>query len=136
MDADDLLANLDLGACAELIQIIKESPRLIHNSKVRFLKSFVEEFKLPPANDDDADFDDVEDLGEAPRSAQPAPEVVRDDDEDDEDDPGLVPGDDDPPQEMGNPSVEVTDEMREAAMPAKAAAMAFAEQGLDPLPRP
>lgn len=104
MDVGTLHLNLDLVSFAELVRTIKGSPGLIHNREVQFLKSFVEEFKIPPAKAGDGAFDDVKTRGEAPKSAHLSPNVVHDDDEND---PGLVAGDNVSPQEMGTPSVEV-----------------------------
>eukprot|EP00270_Netrium_digitus_P019503 TRINITY_DN76_c0_g1_i3.p1 TRINITY_DN76_c0_g1~~TRINITY_DN76_c0_g1_i3.p1 ORF type:complete len:394 (-),score=132.66 TRINITY_DN76_c0_g1_i3:197-1378(-) len=144
---------MDAAKVAELktfIQLVEKNPNILADPSLKFFRDYIERLggKLPAAGHGggasstqkpskaplETDDDDIEDMDEEPRvpveeeSEAEEPEVVESEVELDNMDMTVEP-DTDPPQQMGDATVEVTDEMREAAQAAKSKAMeALAEE--------
>ncbi|XP_058227171.1 TPR repeat-containing thioredoxin TDX isoform X2 [Rhododendron vialii] len=116
---------------AELKGFVKEcqsNPSIIHNPSLAFFKNYLQSLgaRIPPA----APKSDKEDILEEPLDAK-NPNLSSDDKSDEDivesdvevDNTDVVDPDYDPPQKMGDPSIEVTEENRDAAQISKSQAM-------------
>ncbi|ONI09381.1 hypothetical protein PRUPE_5G235200 [Prunus persica] len=132
---------MDAAKVAELREFVskcKSNPSLIHTPSLAFFKSYLQSLgaRIPPIpkmDKVDVDMSDTKDHFDAKR-----PDPSRDNDEDivesdiELDATDVVEPDNDPPQKMGNPSVEVTEEMQDAAQIEKSKALdAISEGKLD-----
>ncbi|KAL3002429.1 hypothetical protein AAZX31_08G054100 [Glycine max] len=103
----------------QFIEICKSNPSLLHNPSLSFFKTYLLSLgaRIPPQpKTEPGDFDDKSD---PPLSAQN--DIVESDIELDNAD--VVEPDNDPPQKMGDPSAEITEEQRDAAQLAKSKAV-------------
>ncbi|KAH7852810.1 hypothetical protein Vadar_029467 [Vaccinium darrowii] len=116
---------------AELKNFVKEcqsNPSILHNPSLAFFKSYLQSLgaRIPPG----APKSDKEDRVEEPLDAK-KPNLSSDDKSDEDivesdievDNTDVVDPDYDPPQKMGDPSIEVTEENRDAAQISKSQAM-------------
>ncbi|KAL3002430.1 hypothetical protein AAZX31_08G054100 [Glycine max] len=109
----------------QFIEICKSNPSLLHNPSLSFFKTYLLSLgaRIPPQpKTEPGDFDDKSD---PPLSAQN--DIVESDIELDNAD--VVEPDNDPPQKMGDPSAEITEEQRDAAQLAKSKAVDAMSQG-------
>ncbi|XP_020215533.1 TPR repeat-containing thioredoxin TDX [Cajanus cajan] len=120
---------MEEGKLRELKQFIetcKSNPSLLHNPSLSFFKAYLLSLgaRIPPQpKSEPGDFDEKK--SDPPLSAQD--DIIESDIELDNAD--VVEPDNDPPQKMGDPSVEVTEEQREAAQLAKSKAVDAMSQG-------
>ncbi|KAK8472912.1 hypothetical protein PHAVU_002G331300 [Phaseolus vulgaris] len=108
------------------IETCKSNPSLLHNPSLSFFKAYLLSLgaRIPPQpKTEPGDFDEKK--PEPPSSAQD--DLVESDVELDNAD--VVEPDNDPPQKMGDPSVEVTEEQMDAAQLAKSKAVDAISQG-------
>ncbi|KAK1327141.1 TPR repeat-containing thioredoxin TDX [Acorus calamus] len=84
--------------------------------------------KIPVVDESDEDMDDIDedDMGGVPEEPEIEDEIVESDIELEGD---VVEADNDPPQKMGDPSIEVTEENRDASQMAKGKAMHSISEG-------
>ncbi|EFJ25294.1 hypothetical protein SELMODRAFT_99680 [Selaginella moellendorffii] len=134
---------MDAAKIAELkqfVQMIEANPAMLHLPQLRFFRNYLESLgaKVPSgataaaAQDSDEDMPELEELsGNKPKvEVEEEPEIIESEVELDED--GIVPADNDPPQKMGDSSIEVTEEMQDNAQLCKSKALeAIAEGDLD-----
>ncbi|XP_031281970.1 TPR repeat-containing thioredoxin TDX [Pistacia vera] len=119
------------------VHLCKSNPSLLHHPSLAFFKSYLDSLgaEIPPTTESKEDKSgvDMSDPGEhfdAKKSnltSEDDDEIVESDIELDNTD--IVEPDNDPPQKMGDPSVEVTEEMRDAANAAKLKAMDSISEG-------
>ncbi|KAG6553532.1 hypothetical protein Mapa_004445 [Marchantia paleacea] len=143
MDAAKLSElKLFVGQC-------EANPSLLQNPQLRFFRNYLEKLgaKVPAAayaknehpkatewdkesgEDSDADMPELEEQFGSPKQPdtnpkaweEEIPEIVESDLE--LDDEGVTAPDDEPPQKMGDQSIEVTEEMRDAAQESKSKAL-------------
>ncbi|PON60713.1 DnaJ-like [Trema orientale] len=129
---------MDAVKLAELKRFISQcrsNPSILHNPSLAFFKSYLQSLgaRIPPDPKTDKVRDDMEDtkehidtkkhdtLGEDDAIVESDIEL---------DDSDVVEPDIDPPQKMGDPSVEVTEEMQDAAQAAKSRAMTAIFEGM------
>ncbi|GAB2274110.1 hypothetical protein Dimus_008881 [Dionaea muscipula] len=127
----------------QFVEQCKSNPSILSDPSLSFFRHYLESLgaKLPAAacgvNDDksrafniDESDEDVEDE-EAPAVGEVEEEEEEDEiiESDVELEGEIVERDNDPPQKMGNPSIEVTDENREASQESKAKAMEAISEG-------
>ncbi|KAK9925728.1 hypothetical protein M0R45_022995 [Rubus argutus] len=138
---------MDAAKVAELkefVSKIKSNPSILHNPSLAFFKSYLQSLGAQIPQDPKMasgvlgldivqDNSDTKEDFDVKRS-----DPVSDDDDDivesdiELDDADVLEPDNDPPQKMGDPSVEVTEEMQDAAQLAKSKAMdAISEGKLD-----
>ncbi|KAJ0104828.1 hypothetical protein Patl1_19578 [Pistacia atlantica] len=120
------------------VHLCKSNPSLLHHPSLAFFKSYLDSLgaEIPPTTESKEDKSgvDMSDPGEhfdAKKSnltSEDDDEIVESDIELDNTD--IVEPDNDPPQKMGDPSVEVTEEMRDAANAAKLKAMDSISEGM------
>nr|CAD1843559.1 unnamed protein product [Ananas comosus var. bracteatus] len=131
------------------VELCKKNPAILSDPSISFFREYLESMgaKLPPAAynsgeiprahdskshvademDDDLDDDDAADVKDAtPVHDELDDEIIESDIELEGE---TVEPDNDPPQKMGDPSVEVTEENREASQEAKAKAMEAISEG-------
>ncbi|XP_021802824.1 TPR repeat-containing thioredoxin TDX [Prunus avium] len=132
---------MDAAKVAELREFVskcKSNPSLIHTPSLAFFKSYLQSLgaRIPPIPKMDKVDEDMSDTKDHFDAKRPDPswdndeEIVESDIELDATD--VVEPDNDPPQKMGNPSVEVTEEMQDAAQIEKSKALdAISEGKLD-----
>lgn len=129
---------MDSAKISELKQFVSEcksNPSLIHNPSLAFFKSYLQSLgaRIPPEPKTEQGGDKMSGTGEHFDAKNPHT-ATEDDDELVESDIELdvadvVEPDNDPPQKMGNPSIEVTEENREAAQIEKSKAMDAISEG-------
>ncbi|KAI4352101.1 hypothetical protein L6164_006386 [Bauhinia variegata] len=130
--------GIESAKVAELKQFIdgcKSNPSILHNPSLGFFKTYLLSLgaRLPPKPEMDSVGDNMSDTEEkvdakrADLSREDEDDIVESDIELDNTD--VVEPDDDPPQKMGNPSVEVTEEQQDAAQEAKSKAMDAISEG-------
>uniref|UniRef100_A0A5B7BUX4 TPR repeat-containing thioredoxin TDX n=1 Tax=Davidia involucrata TaxID=16924 RepID=A0A5B7BUX4_DAVIN len=125
---------MDDGKIAELklfVDQCKSNPSILHNPTLGFFKSYLESLgaQIPPARKSDKGGEDILNSEEHLDAKKPnlssddklGEDIVESDIELDNTD--IVEPDDDPPQKMGDPSIEVTEENRDAAQTLKSKAM-------------
>merc|ERR1712151_562353 len=139
------------------IQQCESNPAILRDPSLKFFRDYLEKHgaklpasaygkgesaKKPDVKDsvvDESD-DDMPELEEQFGTSGTAPKVPEESDSDDEivesevelDNEGVIEPDNDPPQKMGDPSVEVTEEKRDEAQIAKSKAIeAMADGDLD-----
>ncbi|KAI5330561.1 PREDICTED: FAM10 family [Prunus dulcis] len=129
---------MDAAKVAELREFVtkcKSNPSLIHTPSLAFFKSYLQSLgaRIPPIpkmDKVDVDMSDTKDHFDAKR-----PDPSRDNDEEivesdiELDATDVVEPDNDPPQKMGNPSVEVTEEMQDVAQIEKSKALVAISEG-------
>ncbi|KAL2652422.1 hypothetical protein R1flu_020550 [Riccia fluitans] len=150
---------MDQAKLAELksfVQQCETNPAVLQNPQLRFFRNYLEKLraKVPPAaysndeqpkstewekeaeEDSDLEIPDEEFSSPQQHDTRPKvweeelPEIVESDIELDTEE--VIPPDNEPPQKMGDPSVEVTEEMRDTAQEAKMKAVeAMSEDKLD-----
>ncbi|XP_062118054.1 TPR repeat-containing thioredoxin TDX [Humulus lupulus] len=129
---------MDSVKVAELEQFItqcRSNPSLLHNPSLAFFKFYLQSLGARIPSDPDMDKNDMEDSKEnidakKHESFGEDDAIVESDVELDDSD--VVEPDNEPPQKMGDPSVEVTEEMQDEAQAAKSKAMnAISEGKLD-----
>ncbi|KAJ6373787.1 hypothetical protein OIU78_029467 [Salix suchowensis] len=110
----------------------KTNPSIIHTPSLAFFKTYLQSLgaRVPPETKSEKGDFDMADSGEYSDSKRP----IEDDDEIvesdiDLDNTDVVEPDNDPPQKMGDPAVEVTEEMRDAAQSEKSKAMDAVSEG-------
>ncbi|XP_061354651.1 TPR repeat-containing thioredoxin TDX [Gastrolobium bilobum] len=119
---------MDAGKVAELKQFIekcKSDPSLLHNPSLSFFKSYLLSLgaRIPSQpKTEPVDFDNY-----VSDPAQDEDDIMESDIELDNSD--VVEPDNDPPQKMGNPSAQVTEDQRDASQLAKSAAVDAISQG-------
>lgn len=135
------------------VQLCESNPAVLQDPSLRFFRNYLEklEAKLPPsafgksgtskANEGEESDGDMPELEEQFRSPKEGPAMgafgtesgdFEDESDVEFDNTDVVPPDDNPPQTMGDISMEVTDDMRESAQIAKGKAMeAIAEGNLE-----
>ncbi|PIN27042.1 Hsp70-interacting protein [Handroanthus impetiginosus] len=113
------------------IEHCKQNPSVLHTPSLAFFKNFLQSLGAqipPPGKSQGKDGEDVQD--EKPFESS-KPNASRDDTLDEDivesdvelDNSDVVEPDNDPPEKMGDPSIEVTEENQEAAQLSKAKAM-------------
>ncbi|BBH04194.1 tetraticopeptide domain-containing thioredoxin [Prunus dulcis] len=129
---------MDAAKVAELREFVtkcKSNPSLIHTPSLAFFKSYLQRYMFCLSSSDkvDVDMSDTKDHFDAKR-----PDPSRDNDEEivesdiELDATDVVEPDNDPPQKMGNPSVEVTEEMQDVAQIEKSKALVAISEGMPP----
>ncbi|XP_062159167.1 TPR repeat-containing thioredoxin TDX [Alnus glutinosa] len=129
---------MDAEKIIEVEQFIKQcksNPSLLHDPSLAFFKSYLLSLgariplqpKTEKGGDKMSDTKEHFDAKNPSTSTEDDDEIVESDIELDVTD--VVEPDDDPPQKMGNPSVEVTEENQEAAQIAKSKAMDAVSEG-------
>ncbi|XP_050255457.1 TPR repeat-containing thioredoxin TDX [Quercus robur] len=131
---------MESAKISELKQFVSEcksNPSLIHNPSLAFFKSYLQSLgaRIPPEPKTEKGGDKMSGTGEHFDAKNP--HTATEDDDDDEivesdielDVTDVVEPDNDPPQKMGNPSIEVTEENREAAQLEKSKAMVAISEG-------
>ncbi|KAJ6295071.1 hypothetical protein OIU76_023048 [Salix suchowensis] len=110
----------------------KTNPSIIHTPSLAFFKTYLQSLgaRVPPETKSEKGDFDMADSGEYSDSKRP----IEDDDEIvesdiDLDNTDVVEPDNDPPQKMGDPAVEVTEEMWDAAQSEKSKAMDAISEG-------
>uniref|UniRef100_A0A0D9VB05 STI1 domain-containing protein n=1 Tax=Leersia perrieri TaxID=77586 RepID=A0A0D9VB05_9ORYZ len=136
------LVAMDASRVGELrvfVEACKKDPSLLADPNLAFFRDYLESLgahlpaaaKAPkPSSMDDIDDDDEDDLNM--RDATPEPEELDQDivESDLELEGDIVESDhQDPPQKMGDPSIEVTEENRDASQEAKSKAMEAMSEG-------
>ncbi|KAL9260761.1 TPR repeat-containing thioredoxin TDX-like protein [Drosera capensis] len=125
------------------IEQCKSNPSILHDPSLSFFRHYLESLgaKIPTAGAGGSKKPEaytVEERDEEIKDAEPDVVGGGEDEEEEEDEiiesdieleGEVVEPDNDPPQKMGDPSVEVTDENREAAQEAKAKAMEAISEG-------
>lgn len=129
--------GMDAAKLSELRHFInqcKSNPSILHNPSLSFFKSYLQSLgaRIPVDPEKDTVRDDMEDSKEhidTNRHDLPGEDdaIVESDIELDNTD--VVESDNDPPQKMGDPSVEVTEEKRDAAQEAKSKAIDAMSEG-------
>ncbi|EOY21393.1 Tetraticopeptide domain-containing thioredoxin isoform 6, partial [Theobroma cacao] len=132
---------MDASKLAELklfVDQCKSNPSIVHNPSLSFFKSYLQSLgaRIPPDTQTDKGGVNMAEPGQHSDSKDPNFSYEEDDDivESDVelDNTGVVEPDNDPPQMMGDPSVEVTEDMRDAAQSEKLKASdAISEGKLD-----
>ncbi|XP_050376395.1 TPR repeat-containing thioredoxin TDX isoform X1 [Argentina anserina] len=110
---------MDAAKVAELNEFItklKLNPSILHNTSLAFFKSYLQSLGARIPGDPKMETKEQSD-----------DDIVESDIE--LDDADVVEPDNDPPQQMGDPSVEVTEEMQDAAQLAKSRAMDAVSEG-------
>ncbi|KAK7358113.1 hypothetical protein VNO77_00034 [Canavalia gladiata] len=122
---------MDASKLRELKQFIescKSNPSLLHDPSLSFFKSYLLSLGARIPREPKTEPDDVDEKKpDPPLFAQDEHDIVESDIELDEAD--VVKPDNDPPQKMGDPSAEVTDDQRDAAQLAKSKAVDAILQG-------
>ncbi|EXB25601.1 TPR repeat-containing thioredoxin TDX [Morus notabilis] len=128
---------MDAARVAELRHFIsqcKSNPSILHNPCLSFFKSYLQSLgaRIPPDPEKETVRDDMEDTKEYIDSKKhdslgEDDAIVESDIELDNTD--IVEPDNDPPQKMGDPSVAVTEEKRDAAQEAKSKAIEAMSEG-------
>ncbi|KAK3228326.1 hypothetical protein Dsin_008188 [Dipteronia sinensis] len=129
---------MDASRIAELkflVEQCKSNPSLLHDPSLAFFKSYLQSLgaQLPTKPKEETSSVDMSDAGEhydakkADLSGEDNDGFVESDIELDTTD--VVEPDNDPPQKMGDSSVEVTEEMRDAAQASKSKAMGAISEG-------
>ncbi|KAM4106520.1 hypothetical protein ACB094_04G070900 [Castanea mollissima] len=132
------MESAEISELKQFVSECKSNPSLIHNPSLAFFKSYLQSLgaRIPPEPKTEKGGDKMSGTGEHFDAKNPHT-ATEDDDELVESDIELdvtdvVEPDNDPPQKMGNPSIEVTEENREAAQIEKSKAMdAFSEGKTD-----
>ncbi|XP_059641560.1 TPR repeat-containing thioredoxin TDX isoform X2 [Cornus florida] len=134
---------MDAEKIAELklfVEKCKSNPSILHNKSLGFFKSYLESLgaRIPPAPESDKDGKDTKGSKERPGAKKTNlpgedkldEDIVESDVELDNTD--VIKPDNDPPQKMGDPSIEVTEENWDAAQILKSKALdAICEGELD-----
>jgi suppressor of tumorigenicity protein 13 len=121
------------------VQFIKANPDALNLEELKFFKEYLISMgatKIPPpkpTKDTKEESQERETPKQSEKKEERAPSPPPEEEEEaeepeqpeqpDEPDPELLPPDNDPPQEMGDPNIEVTDEMMEKAAQLKAQAL-------------
>ncbi|XP_068308321.1 TPR repeat-containing thioredoxin TDX-like [Pyrus communis] len=118
----------------EFISKCKSNPSIVHTPSLAFFKSYLQSLgaRIPPVpkmDKDDGDMSDTKQYFDAKRdpSGNNDDDIVESDIELDVTD--VVEPDNDPPQKMGDPSIEVTEEMQDAAQIEKSKAIDAVSEG-------
>ncbi|KAF3955588.1 hypothetical protein ACB098_04G066700 [Castanea mollissima] len=133
------MESAEISELKQFVSECKSNPSLIHNPSLAFFKSYLQSLgaRIPPEPKTEKGGHKMSGTGEHFDAKNPHTATEDDDDELVESDIELdvtdvVEPDNDPPQKMGNPSIEVTEENREAAQIEKSKAMdAFSEGKTD-----
>ncbi|KAJ8771979.1 hypothetical protein K2173_027156 [Erythroxylum novogranatense] len=126
---------MDAAKIAELKQFIngcRSNPSILHNPSLAFFKSYLESLgaRIPPeikSEKGDIDMSDSEEHYDATRPSEDVEDIVESDLELDNSE--VIEADSDTTQKMGNPTIEVTEEMRDAAQMEKMKAMDAVSEG-------
>ncbi|KAH0976059.1 hypothetical protein GBA52_017958 [Prunus armeniaca] len=132
---------MDAAKVAELREFVskcKSNPSLIHTPSLAFFKSYLQSLgaRIPPIPKMDKVDEYMSDTKDHFDAKRPDPsldndeEIVESDIELDATD--VVEPDNDPPQKIGNPLVEVTEEMQDAAQIEKSKALDAISKGMPP----
>ncbi|WRX17746.1 Thioredoxin domain - like 10 [Theobroma cacao] len=130
---------MDASKLAELklfVDQCKSNPSIVHNPSLSFFKSYLQSLgaRIPPDPQTDKGGVNMAEPGQHSDSKDPNFSYEEDDDivESDVelDNTGVVEPDNDPPQMMGDPSVEVTEDMRDAAQSEKLKASDAISEGM------
>ncbi|KAL3512155.1 hypothetical protein ACH5RR_024872 [Cinchona calisaya] len=118
------------------IQQCKSNPSILHNPSLAFFKNYLQSLgaSISPSTKSGKNGEDISDSGEHSDSKKPS---SNDDDLDDDivesdielDNTDVVQPDNDPPQKMGDPSIEVTEESQDAAQEFKSKALEAISEG-------
>ncbi|XP_009360062.1 TPR repeat-containing thioredoxin TDX-like isoform X1 [Pyrus x bretschneideri] len=118
----------------EFISKCKSNPSIVHTPSLAFFKSYLQSLgawipPVPKMDKDDGDMSDTKQHFDAKRdpSGNNDDDIVESDIELDVTD--VVEPDNDPPQKMGDPSIEVTEEMQDAAQLQKSKAIDAVSEG-------
>ncbi|KAL4633023.1 hypothetical protein ACB092_04G091200 [Castanea dentata] len=129
------MESAEISELKQFVSECKSNPSLIHNPSLAFFKSYLQSLgaRIPPEPKTEKGGDKMSGTGEHFDAKNPHT-ATEDDDELVESDIELdvtdvVEPDNDPPQKMGNPSIEVTEENREAAQNEKSKAMYAISEG-------
>ncbi|GMY24016.1 TPR repeat-containing thioredoxin TDX [Fagus crenata] len=125
----------DIAELKQFINECKSNPSLLHNPSLGFFRSYLQSLgaRIPPEHKTEKGGDKMAGTGEHFDAKNPHTATEDDDDivesDIELDVTDVVEPDDEAPQKMGNPSVEVTEENREAAQIAKSKAMDSISEG-------
>ncbi|XP_073315263.1 FAM10 family protein At4g22670 [Primulina huaijiensis] len=127
----------------QFVELCKSTPSILADPSLSFFRDYIESLggKVPLSGHDadndkakshvmdesDEDMDNVEDEPQLQKDEEEEPAIVESDVDLDESD--VVEPDNEPPQKMGDASVEVTEENRDAAQEAKMQAMEAISEG-------
>ncbi|XP_019160548.1 PREDICTED: FAM10 family protein At4g22670 isoform X2 [Ipomoea nil] len=134
----------NLNQLKQFVEQCKSDPSVLSDPSLAFFRDYIESIggKLPPSAYKPGEYkakshvveESDEEMGDSGSEAHPTgtteeeePEIVESDIELDES--GVVEPDNDPPQQMGDSSVEVTEENRDSSQEAKAQAMEALSEG-------
>lgn len=102
----------------QFVQLCKSNPAILHRPELHFFKEWLLSLGAsvppPPPNESSEEKCQTEETKEE-RVPSPTPEPESEESDLEIDNEGVIPPDDDPPQEMGNDDLEVTEEMMDTA---------------------
>lgn len=116
------------------VELCKSTPSVLHKPELSFFKSYLESLgaKIPPAPAEEARPETPEEpkMDKAPSPEDVEVETPESEESDiDLDTSGVVESDDDEPLEVGDASIEVTEEMMEESSEKRSQAMALQSEG-------
>ncbi|KAJ9162626.1 hypothetical protein P3X46_022385 [Hevea brasiliensis] len=126
---------MDAAKIADLKQFVdhcKSNPSILHDPSLTFFRTYLYSLgaRIPPQNKSEKGDIDMSNSNEDfndHRSSEDGDNIIESDIELDDSD--IVEPDNDPPQKMGNPAIEVTEEKQDAAQTEKLKAMEAISEG-------
>ncbi|XP_018419419.1 PREDICTED: hsc70-interacting protein isoform X2 [Nanorana parkeri] len=116
----------------QFVQLCKSDPAILHRPELQFftewLLSLGASIQPPPPNQSFKQSSQTEEIKEE-RVPSPTPELQSEESDLEIDNEGVIAPDDEPPQEMGNDDLEVTEEMMDTANEKKVEAINALEDG-------